>query len=146
MQCIKEYTKPLALAIKEHKTIMNIDGFLYIVGSIPMFVATLVLLFLNFVMYAGEGMTGLELGINVLRYLIPTFLLPIFTAIIIMLLDKKPIKPMIKGLACYPLFLGSLILINFKCLFKRDTSWDKIEHIRKIAIGEVTTSEVEIEK
>ncbi len=146
MQCIKEYTKPLALAIKEHKTIMNIDGFLYIVGSIPMFVATLVLLFLNFVMYAGEGMTSLELGINILRYLIPTFLLPIVTAIIIMLLDKKPIKPMIKGLICYPLFLGSWILINFKCLFKRDTSWDKIEHIRKIAIGEVTPSGVEIEK
>ncbi len=53
----QEYTKPLALAIKEHKTMMNFDGFLYIIGSIPMFVATLVLLFLNFVMYAGQGMT-----------------------------------------------------------------------------------------
>lgn len=43
----------------------------------------------------------------------------------------------------YPLFLGSWILINFKCLFKRDTTWDKIEHIRKINIGEVSTEKVE---
>ena len=75
-----------------------------------------------------------------------TFLLPIGTAVIIMWLDKRPIKPMIKGLLCYPLFLGSWLLINFKCLFKRDTSWDKIEHVRKINIQEVreiTTEKVE---
>ena len=140
MQCIKEYTKPLALAIKEHKTIMNFDGFLYIIGSIPMFVATLVLLLLNFIMYAGQGMTSTDLIVNVLRYLIPTFILPIITAVIIMLLDKRPIKPMIKGLLCYPLFLGSWLMINFKCLFKRDTNWVKIDHIRKIAINEVTAN------
>ena len=73
----------------------------------------------------------------ILRYLIPTFLLPIGTAIIIMLLDKKPIKPMWKGLLCYPLFLGSWLLINFKCLFKRETSWEKIEHVRDIKINDV---------
>ena len=82
-------------------------------------------------------MTATELIINCLRYLIPTFLLPIFTAILIMILEKKKIRPMIKGLLCYPLFLGSWILINFKCLFKRDTSWDKIEHVRNVKINEV---------
>lgn len=137
MQCIKEYTKPLAYSVKEHKSLVNLDGFLYIVGSIPMFVATIALLILNFIMYAGNGMTNAELIINILRYVIPTFLLPIGTAVLIMWLDKRPIKPMIKGLLCYPLFLGSWLLINFKCLFKRDTTWDKIEHVRKIDIQEV---------
>lgn len=137
IQCIEEYTKPLAAAIKEHKTLMNFDGLLYIIGSIPMFILTLVLLALNFVIYAANGMTAMDLLINCLRYFIPTFLLPIFTAILIMVLDKKPIKPMLKGLACYPLFLGSWLLINFKCLFKRDTSWDKIDHVRNIKINEV---------
>ena len=45
------------------------------------------------------------------------FIQKVIIAIIIMLLDKKPIKPMIKGLACYPLFLGSWFFINFVCLF-----------------------------
>lgn len=137
MQCIQNYTKDLATATKEHKTLMNFDGLLYIVGSIPMFVLTLILLAINFIMFIGNGITAWELFENILRYLIPTFLLPIGTAILIMVLDRKPIKPMWKGLVCYPLFLGSWLLINFKCLFKRDTSWEKIEHVRDIKINDV---------
>lgn len=144
MQCMKEYTKKLAEAAKENKTMMNFDGFLYIIGSIPMFVITLVLLATNFLMYAGNGMTEAELIINILRYLIPTFLLPIGTATIVMLLDRRPIKPMLKGLACYPLFMGTWLLINFKCLFKRKTTWEKIEHVRNIKIGDVGEEEPEI--
>ena len=138
IQCIKEYTKPLAIATKENKTLMNLDGLLYIIGSIPMFILTLILLALNFLIYAGNGMSGLDLFMNCVRYLVPTFLLPIGTAMLIMLLDKRPIKPMLRGLVCYPLFLGSWLLINFKCLFKRDTTWDKIEHVRSIKINEVS--------
>ena len=137
IQCMKEYTGLLAAAVKEHKTIMNFDGLLYILGSIPMFVITIVLLLLNFVIFAAKGMTVAELGISILRYLIPTFIFPIFTAVLIMKLDKKNMKPMIKGLIFYPLFLGSWLLINFKCLFKRETKWEKIEHVRDIKINEV---------
>ena len=137
IQCIQNYTKDLAVATKEKKTLMNFDGFLYIIGSIPMFVLTLVLLAINFIMYIGNEISTTALLVNLLRYLIPTFLLPIGTAILIMLLDKKPIKPMLKGLLCYPLFLGSWLLINFKCLFKRETNWEKIEHVRDIKINDV---------
>lgn len=137
IQCIQNYTKDLAVATKEKKTLMNFDGFLYIIGSIPMFILTLVLLAINFIMFFGNGITATDLIINLLRYLIPTFLLPIGTAILIMLLDKKPIRPMLKGLLCYPLFLGSWLLINFKCLFKRDINWEKIEHVRDIKINDV---------
>ena len=138
IQCMKEYTGLLAEAVKEKKTLMNFDGLLYILGSIPMFVITIILLLLNFIMYFGEGMTTAELGINCLRYLVPTFILPIFTAVLIMLLDKKPIRPMLKGLLFYPIFLGSWLLINFKCLFVRNTKWEKIEHVRDIKINEVS--------
>ncbi len=137
MQCIKEYTKDLAVAAKENKTMVNFDGLLYILGSIPMFIITLVLLGTNFLMYAGDGMTKVELFINILRYLVPTFVFPIITAAIAMWLDKRPIKPMLKGLAFFPLFMGSWLLINFKCLFKRETSWEKITHLRSIKISEV---------
>ena len=141
MQCIKEYTKDLAIATKENKTMMNFDGLLYIVGSIPMFIITIVLLLTNFLMYAGDGMTQAELIENIIKYLVPTFLLPIGTAVIAMFLDKRPIKPMLKGLACYPLFMGSWLLINFKCLFKRNTTWEKINHVRDIKIAEAGLQE-----
>ncbi len=141
MQCIKRYTKELAVAVKEKKTLMNFDGLLYIVGSIPMFVLTLVLLVLNMVMYIGNGMTTADMLFNYVRYFIPTFILPILSGMLIMKLDGRPIKPMLKGLLAYPLFLGSWLVINFKCLFKQDTSWDKIEHVRAISIEEVGEAE-----
>ena len=137
IQCMKIYTKDLALAIKKNKTAMNFDGLLYIVGSIPMFVASILLVLLNFVIYFAHEMTGVELIYNIGRYIVPTFILPILTAVFIMYLEKKPIKPMRKWLIYYPLFIGSWLVINFKCLFKRDTKWEKIEHVRDIKIKEI---------
>ena len=137
IQCLKEYTKPLAVAVAEHKTVMNFDGLLYMLGSIPMFVLTILLLVLNVVIYFTGDMDTNELIWNAVRYIVPTFFLPILTGLMIMIIDKKPIRPMLKGLALYPLFLGSWLLINFKCLFKRNTKWEKIEHNVSKSIGEM---------
>ena len=136
LQCMKHYTKDLANGVKEHKTMMNFDGLLYMFG-IPMMILTFLLLGVNTLLYLGAEMTFAELIGNYARYLIATFILPIITAIAIMLLDKREIKPMLFGLICYPLFLGSWILINIKCLIKPNTKWEKIEHVRDINIKEV---------
>lgn len=136
LQCIKHYTKDLANGVKEHKTMMNFDGFLYILG-IPMMLITLFLLFVNLMMYLANGMTFSDLMGNYGRYLFATFLMPIFTAVLIMALDRRPIKPMIKGLLLYPVFMGSWILINIKCLIKPDTKWEKIKHVRDVKINEI---------
>ena len=137
IQCLKVYTKDLALAVKKNKSLMNLDGFLYMMGSIPLFVVSIVLLLSNFIIYAADAMTTLELLSNIVRYIVPTFFMPIATAIFTMYLEKKPIKPMAKWLIYYPLFLGSWLLINFKCLFKRNTTWEKIDHVRDIKIKEI---------
>ena len=137
MQCLKRYTGDLFKAVKEHKTLMNLDGLLYIAGTTPMLVITFGLLILNCIMYAGNAMSNLDFLINILNYLVPTLLLPIATAVIVMALEKKPIKPMLKGLLCYPIFMGSWVIINIKCLFKRETTWQKIDHVRDIKIAEV---------
>ena len=144
IQCMQEYTTQLAKAVKEKKTVMNFDGLLYIVGSIPMFVITLVLLLVNMLLYVGNGTTTMGLIESYIRYIVPTFLMPIPTAVLIMKMEHKEVKPMLKGLLFYPLFLGSWLLINFKCLFKRETSWEKIEHVRSIKINEVAKVEERI--
>ena len=145
MQCIKTYTKQLAVAAKENKNMMNLDGLLYIVGSIPMFVITLLLLFSNFIMYNSAAITTAELIKNILFYLVPTFVLPIFVGMFAMWLDGRKIKPMLKGLLCYPLFLLTWILINFKSLFVRNVTWEKINHVRNIKIADVS-EETQTEK
>ena len=96
IQCIKKYTKDLAIAAKENKKMINIDGLLYIVGSIPMFIITITLLLTNFIMYNSASITTAELIKNVLFYLVPTFILPILVGIFAMWLDGRKIKPMAK--------------------------------------------------
>ena len=147
IQCIKKYTKELAIAAKENKKMINLDGLLYIVGSIPMFIITIALLLTNFIMYNSASITTAELIKNLIMYLVPTFVLPIFVGIFAMWLDGRKIKPMAKGLLCYPLFLLTWICINFKCLFIRNTSWEKINHVRSIKISDVSNnSEAQTEK
>ena len=146
MQCMKRYTGELFNSVKEHKSLVTFDGFLYIVGTTPMLIITMLVLFINCAMYAAQSMTNMEFAINILRYLVPTLLLPIGTAIVAMTLDRKPIKPMIKGLLYYPLFMGTWVIINIKCLFKRETTWEKIEHVRDIKIAEVSEGEEVPEK
>ena len=136
LQCMKEYTKDLYDGVKKHKTLMNFDGLLYMFG-IPMMLLTFLLLFVNTLLYLGAEMTFAELIGNYLRYMIATFILPIITGVAIMALDKRNIKQMTKAIICYPLFLGSWILINIKCIIKPNTKWEKIEHVRSVDIAEV---------
>lgn len=136
LQCIKYYTKDLFDGVKKHKTLMNFDGFLYIFG-IPMMLITFLLLGVNFGIYLANGMTLGELFENYGKYLFSTFIMPILMAVLIMALEKKPIRPMIKGLLMYPLFMGSWLLINIKCIIKPDTKWEKINHVRSVKINEV---------
>ena len=136
LQCLKLYTKDLARAIKTNKTLMNFDGFLYLMG-IPMMLVTFLLLIVNFIIYVASGMTTAALLWSYAKYLGATFLMPILMGLLILALDKRPIRPMIKGLLCYPLFLGSWILINIKSMFKPDTKWEKIEHVRDVKINQI---------
>ena len=139
LQCMKEYTKSLINGVKEHKTLMNFDGALYLFG-IPLMILTFALLGVNTLLYIGAEMTFADLVGHFARYLIATFILPVLTGVAIMALEKKPIKPMLTGILMYPIFMGSWILINIKCLIKPNTKWEKIEHVRDINIKEVSTN------
>ena len=137
IQCFKIYTKQLAEKTIKNKKLVTFDGFLYLMGM-PLLVITLSLLLLNVIIFSGHGMTGVELLWNIGKYVIATFLLTPITAAFTMILDKRKIKPMLKGLLCYPLFLGSWILINIKALIKPNTTWEKIEHVRSIDVKELS--------
>ena len=137
MQCLREYTKPLASAVAEHKTVMNFDGLLYLLGTAPMLVLTLLLVVVNIVLFATGEMDSIDFLIQILKYIIPTVLVLPFMGFVVMYLEKKKIKPMLKGLFLFPVFMGSWLLINVKCLFKRDTEWKKIEHNNSKKIDDI---------
>ena len=137
IQCFKIYTKQLAKNAIKNRKMVTFDGFLYLMGM-PLLIITLSLLLLNVIIFSGHGMTGAELAWNIGRYVFATFLLTPLSAAFAMILDKRKIKPMLKGLLCYPAFMGSWILINIKALIKPNTTWEKIEHVRSIDVKELS--------
>ena len=140
IQCLEEYMIPLIKSANENKTLMNLDGALYMLGSIPMFIITIILSVINAVVYLKKEMTTQVFIINILRFVLPTFILPMIIAVFVLLIEKRPIKKMWKGILMYPIFMGSWLLINFKCLFKQDTTWEKIDHTRDVKIDDVKES------
>ena len=136
IQCLKYYTKDLFNGIKQNKSVMNFDGLLYVM-CIPIMIVTLLIVGLNTLLYFGNYMSGIDLMINYAKYALTSLIAPGLVAAVSMKLDKKPIKPMIKGILCYPLFMGTWLLINIKCLFKQNTEWEKIKHVRSIDIKEI---------
>ena len=136
IQCLKYYTKDLAKGVKDNRTITSFDGLLYVM-CIPIMIVTIAIVLINTLLYFGEYMTANQLIWNYFKYLATSLVMPGLAAMVSMKLEKKPIKPMIKGILCYPLFMGSWLLINIKCLFKPNTTWEKIKHVRSVDIKEI---------
>lgn len=137
IQCFKIYTKQLAKNTIKNKKMVTFDGLLYLMGM-PLLVITIALLFINAVLYTGHGMTTMAFIWNIVKYIFGTFLITPITAWFTMILDKRKVKPMLKGLLCYPLFLGSWIFINIQALIKPNTTWEKIDHVRSIDVKELS--------
>lgn len=136
MQCFRYYTKDLAKGVKENKTLMNFDGLLYIM-CIPVFIISLILIIINIILYLLSQMTFGLMILNVLKYLVLAYILLVLTALVTLIVEKRSIKKMIKGIITFPIFMASWSLINFVCLFRRNTKWDKIDHVRNIDIKEI---------
>ena len=85
-------------------------------------------------------MTNIDFLLSIAKYILCTFVLTPLSALATLVLDKRKVKPMLKGLMCYPLFLGSWILINIKALIKPDTTWTKIEHTRSVKVNELSNN------
>ena len=137
IQCFKSYSKTLAKNAIKNKKMVTFDGFLYLM-SMPLFAMGLVVLGINLLMYTRHGITINTFLIDAIKYLIVAAFTTPLSAVFAMILDKRKIKPMLKGLICYPLFLGSWILINIEAVIKPNTKWEKIEHVRSIDVEELS--------
>ena len=131
IQCLKLYTKDLAKGVIKNKTLTSFDGLLYIM-CIPLFIISLLLIIVNFVLYLMSQMTFGLMMLNILAYMLLGYILLVITALVTLIVEKRSIKKMIKGIITYPIFMASWSVINFVSLFKRNIKWDKIEHGKNV--------------
>jgi len=136
MQIFRHYTKDLAKGIVKNKTMASFDGLVYIM-CVPVIVISLLLIIVNFIMWTLEKMTFGKMILSVIAMLAAGYAAYALSGVIIIIMDRRPIKKMWKGILLYPFFMASWAILNFFCLFKRDVKWEKIEHVKVVSIDEM---------
>jgi cellulose synthase/poly-beta-1,6-N-acetylglucosamine synthase-like glycosyltransferase len=138
VQIFKYYIKDLAKGVAKNKTVASFDGLVYIL-CIPVFIISVLLMVVNFIMWLMQAMTFGKMITYLLGMLLLGYGVLAFSAIITLLLEKKPIKTMIKGVLTYPFFMATWSIINFVVFFgiKKNVKWDKIEHNKSVSIDEI---------
>lgn len=61
----------------------------------------------------------------------------IFAAVLTLGMEGKKMRPMLRGILCYPLFLISMIFLSFGAMFKPHMEWVPIAHSSKYTIEDV---------
>ncbi|MEM1484241.1 glycosyltransferase family 2 protein [Oscillospiraceae bacterium PP1C4] len=74
-----------------------------------------------------------------------SYLTTVAMAILIILIEKKKNRKLIKGIVGYWLFIMSWIPINILCFFKKSLVWNEIKHTRSIELKEIAYAEKSIE-
>ncbi len=69
--------------------------------------------------------------------LVVWYFVSILISILAIKLNKKHIRPYIKGIAMLPVFLLTWIPINMIACFRQKSDWEKIEHTRDVPIEKV---------
>lgn len=139
-QCFRTYAGPLALNTVSRKSMASAD---------------LILLFLTPYMQIlsfASLMLTLALTISNINYsLFPqkdiffelfmsmegSYLMSVIIAVIAVIMERKGIRKMLWGILASWFFIASWLPINIVCLFKKTTSWKKIEHTRKLSLSDI---------
>lgn len=114
----------------------KIDAIIYMLG-LPLLWISLVMTVLNLVKFLfvpSGGLIWLEkfVTLNVVGALLLTL-----QALLVILIEKKDIRKVAKGVITYPLFLLSWFGINVSAFFNTKLEWKPIKHIRAVDIKEV---------
>jgi cellulose synthase/poly-beta-1,6-N-acetylglucosamine synthase-like glycosyltransferase len=145
IQALAIYLRPLFSRTLRTRTMIDFDFLLYCL-YLPVQYFSIIIFPLGVIL----RMIALEYPLFPLTPLYDLFLpsivmsvtLPILTALIVAILEKKMHWPLLKSIIIFPVFVISIIPISIVSLFvhKRNFHWDEIKHIRAISIEDITNS------
>ena len=134
IQIFKYYTKDLAKGVAKNRTMASFDGLIYIM-CVPVIVISFLLIIVNFIMWALQ--TFSKMILSVFTMLLTGYAAFALSGLLILIMDKRSLKRMWKGILLYPIFMVSWAILNIFCLFKKNVKWDKIEHKKDVTIEEM---------
>jgi cellulose synthase/poly-beta-1,6-N-acetylglucosamine synthase-like glycosyltransferase len=134
IQCLKSCLPNL---LRQQKITPSIvDAVIYNLGM-PFIVLSLFVLSLNLVKYIITPTILVKYIGDFVSWLCVVVLIPMFQSSMVVLVEKKNIKAVWKGILTYPAFLLSWVLINVAAFFNTKMEWKQISHVRSVKIEEI---------
>ncbi len=114
----------------------RIDAVIYLMGM-PIMWLSLVLTILNLIKFILIP-EGLFIWLDkMLLYIIVASLVLILQALFTVLVEKKDVRKVVKGLVTYPIFLLSWICVNMLAHFNLKLEWKPIKHVKAVDIKDM---------
>ena len=142
-QCLSHYCIPLLRGLFSS----GIHGFRARLDQLVFLLAPVIQIFWLISLVAGQAMRMLQMHYN----LFPST--PVFTSLFlsvlvsyavsaamavgVVLLERKPLLAMLRGVLSYWVFLMSWLPINAYCLVHRTTEWKAIAHTRSVGLSQI---------
>ena len=134
LQCLKIYSKELVTDIFKNKNFASLDSLLFLLAPI--------------IQLAGAATFILHMLVKLLEnsqidfitkslFGIMWYIASIIMTILVIKINKKPVKNYIKGIISLPIFYFSWIPIKISSIIKKDAKWERIEHTRIIKLDNI---------
>ncbi|NTV91287.1 MAG: glycosyltransferase family 2 protein [Clostridiales bacterium] len=139
LQCVNNYLKPLAKKAATCKSKVSLDMILLLIApyvQILGFVSVIMTLILNIARVKYHLFPQTDLFVRCFGSFDGYFFSSTAIAAIAVILEKKGIWKMFKGIMTFWILVVSWIPINIICIFKKSTEWKQIEHTRKLTISD----------
>lgn len=132
-QCMRLYTIKLLKNFFKKGNLSNLDmsfnftgAFMHVVAYFNIFIFRIY----NLIQCYGIAMNDIVSHAE-------TYLAQVILAFITLKILHKPIKPYIKGIVLFPVWILTWLPINIIYLFKKYNTWEEIKHNRSISVEEI---------
>ena len=139
IECMKLYSHKLLKDFLKNGNIASLDiCLLYITPYIQVF-SFLNILFIPLFRLLKIDLFGFDIHMLITGLIssIASYVLTVAFSIIIVMMLKKKVLPLLKGILFFPLFIFSWVPINIYCLIKKQDSWEEIKHSKKVTIDDL---------
>jgi cellulose synthase/poly-beta-1,6-N-acetylglucosamine synthase-like glycosyltransferase len=134
IQCLKACLPNL---IKQQRVTPSIvDAIIYNLGM-PFILLSLFILSINLFKYILLPTILWKYAKDFASWIGVIVLIPMFQSALVVVLERKNIRAVWKGIITYPIFLLSWVLINISAFFNTKMEWKQISHVRSVKIQEI---------
>ncbi|MEI8217152.1 MAG: glycosyltransferase family 2 protein [Eubacteriales bacterium] len=143
MQCFGVYSGKLVKKAMEIKSVRPLDIIYLFVApwiQILSFVSLIATLILTSYKIHYQLFPQTDLFFRMFISFDGSYMIPTFIAMMVVIMERKNVRKLIKGILTMWFFIISWIPINLICIVKSSVAWHPIEHTRNISIHELKTS------